>query len=127
MTNGKVVVLGATGKNFAAGMSGGLAYVLDLDGKFEERCNKAMITLHRLSDPEEITTLKGIIYKHLELSESGRARDVLADWAKYEPLFWKVLPTPPALPPPATAPGVAAAPTSVPPVATPAASEPAKA
>ena len=66
MTNGKVIVLGMTGKNFAAGMSGGLAYVLDLEGDFEKRYNKAMVTLSRLTDAEEATALKGIIYKHLE-------------------------------------------------------------
>ncbi len=71
MTNGKVIVLGITGKNFAAGMSGGLAYVLDLEGDFEQRCNKAMVTLKRLDDAEEVKVLKGIIYKHLELTESG--------------------------------------------------------
>ena len=71
-------------------MSGGIAYVLDQEGTFEQRCNKAMVTLHRLSEPEEINALKGIIYKHLELTESARAKEILGDWTKFEPLFWKV-------------------------------------
>jgi glutamate synthase (NADPH/NADH) large chain/glutamate synthase (ferredoxin) len=119
MTNGKVVVLGTTGKNFGAGMSGGMAYVLDQEGSFEKRCNTSMITLHRLSDADEITALKGLIFKHLELTESVRAKDILGEWSKYEPLFWKVAPLPPVLPPAASAPALAATP--------PAAGEPAKA
>jgi glutamate synthase domain-containing protein 2/glutamate synthase domain-containing protein 1/glutamate synthase domain-containing protein 3 len=123
MTNGQVIVLGETGKNFAAGMSGGMAYVLDRDGAFEKRCNKAMVTLQRLSGVEEINALKGVIYKHLELTESTQAKEILGDWARYEALFWKVAPQPPATPTPAAA---AATGVVVPP--TPAASgEPAKA
>ena len=102
MTNGQVVVLGATGKNFAAGMSGGIAYVLDRDGMFERRCNRAMVTHQRLSDTEEVNALKGIIYKHLELTESARAKEILGDWARFEPLFWKVVPQPPVSPASAT-------------------------
>ncbi len=97
MTNGQVVVLGATGKNFGAGMSGGLAYVLDEENTFEQRCNRAMITLQRLGGPEDIKTLRGLIYKHLELTDSARAKEILDDWTRFEPLFWKVVPMPPAL------------------------------
>jgi glutamate synthase (NADPH/NADH) large chain/glutamate synthase (ferredoxin) len=96
MTNGRVIVLGVTGKNFGAGMSGGLAYVLDLDGTFEKRCNRTMVTLHRLADEYEVKGLKEIIHKHLELTESERAKEILGDWPKFEPLFWKVAPQPPA-------------------------------
>jgi glutamate synthase (ferredoxin) len=104
MTNGKVIVLGLTGKNFAAGMSGGLAYVLDLEGSFEQRCNKAMVTMQRLDNPDEVKMLKGLVYKHLELTESSRAKEILADWPKYEALFWKITPmVPVAAPPPLTA------------------------
>jgi glutamate synthase (NADPH/NADH) large chain/glutamate synthase (ferredoxin) len=85
-------------------MSGGLAYVLDEESLFEQRCNKAMVTLQRLSDAEEITALKGLVYKHLELTESARAREILDNWARFEPLFWKVAPQPPVLPPTATPP-----------------------
>jgi glutamate synthase (NADPH/NADH) large chain/glutamate synthase (ferredoxin) len=109
MTNGQVVVLGETGKNFAAGMSGGIAYVLDLEDTFEQRCNRTMVTLSRLSNPDEVKTLMGAIYKHLELSESARAKEILGDWARFEPLFWKVHPLPPAAPavpaPASSAPG----------------------
>ncbi|MCE0483414.1 MAG: glutamate synthase large subunit [Methylacidiphilales bacterium] len=112
MTNGRVVVLGQTGKNFAAGMSGGMAYVLDTDGTFEQRCNKTMVTLGRLSDPDEINALKGLIYKHLELTESTRAKEILGDWTRFEPLFWKVAPLPPAnlAPPPPAVPATSAVP-----------------
>src|SRR5471030_2498256 len=79
MTNGRIVVLGVTGKNFAAGMSGGVAYVLDQEGTFEQRCNKAMVSLQRLSDPAEVKGLKELIYKHLDLTESARAKEILAD------------------------------------------------
>ena len=98
MTNGQVVVLGATGKNFAAGMSGGIAYVLDQFSTFELRCNRAMVTLHRLENAEETKNLRGLIYRHLELTDSARAKEVLDDWAYFEPLFWKVAPLPPAAP-----------------------------
>jgi glutamate synthase (NADPH/NADH) large chain/glutamate synthase (ferredoxin) len=104
MTNGKVIVLGTTGKNFAAGMSGGMAYVLDEEGTFEKRCNTTMVTLHRLDAPEESNLVKGLIYKHLELTESTRAKEILADWTKYEPLFWKIAPLPPVSPTPPAAP-----------------------
>ncbi|MDB4793646.1 glutamate synthase large subunit [Methylacidiphilales bacterium] len=123
MTNGQVVVLGATGKNFAAGMSGGIAYVLDQEGIFEKRCNRAMVNLQRLSGAEEISALKGIIYKHLEMTESGRAKEILGDWPRFEPLFWKVVPQPPAILAPAAA---AASGVLVPPTPT-ASGEPAKA
>jgi glutamate synthase (NADPH/NADH) large chain/glutamate synthase (ferredoxin) len=122
MTNGRVVVLGMTGKNFAAGMSGGLAYVLDLDGTFEQRCNKDMVSLQRLSDPFEIKSMKEVVHKHFELTESARAKEILGDWAKFEPLFWKVAPLPPALPPTA-----AVLTTTLPDPVKPPAGEPAKA
>ena len=122
MTNGRVVVLGATGKNFGAGMSGGLAYVFDQDGSFGQRCNKAMINLYRLEDPFETKALKEIIHKHFEMTESSLAKDMLGDWAKYEPLFWKVAPLPPAIPPPA-----ATLSTTMPDPVKPSTGEPAKA
>jgi glutamate synthase domain-containing protein 2/glutamate synthase domain-containing protein 1/glutamate synthase domain-containing protein 3 len=96
MTNGQVVVLGTTGKNFAAGMSGGIAYVYDHDNRFEQRCNRAMCGIERLSEAEEINALKGVIYRHLELTDSARAQEILGDWPKSEALFWKVVPLKPA-------------------------------
>jgi glutamate synthase domain-containing protein 2/glutamate synthase domain-containing protein 3 len=106
MTNGCVVVLGATGKNFAAGMSGGIAYVLDREGDFATRCNRAMINLVRLDSADEIKMLRGIVNRHLEASDSERAKEILGNWSKYEGLFWKVDPIKPVNPqnPPALAP-----------------------
>jgi glutamate synthase domain-containing protein 2/glutamate synthase domain-containing protein 1/glutamate synthase domain-containing protein 3 len=99
MTNGCVVVLGATGKNFAAGMSGGVAYIYDIDGKFEERCNRAMCKTVRLEDADEIKTLRGIIYRHLEATDSTRAKEILDDWSVTAGKFWKIEPAaPPASP-----------------------------
>jgi glutamate synthase domain-containing protein 3 len=99
MTNGTVVVLGATGKNFGAGMTGGVAYVLDLEDEFLNRYNPQLITPSRLEAEEDVTALKGFIYKHLERTESEIARDILADWPKYSAKFWKVSPTVPAAKP----------------------------
>jgi glutamate synthase (NADPH/NADH) large chain/glutamate synthase (ferredoxin) len=101
MTNGRVVVLGATGKNFAAGMSGGIAYVLDREGTFEKLCNRAMVGLTRLADTLETKALREIVHRHVELTESALGKEVLGDWSKFEPLFWKIAPLPPAAPPPA--------------------------
>jgi glutamate synthase (NADPH) large chain len=81
MTGGRVVVLGRTGRNFAAGMSGGVAYVLDTDGKFATRCNKEMVSLSALEDPAEIALVKALVEKHVALTESSYVRRLLSDWA----------------------------------------------
>ncbi|CAN5371194.1 glutamate synthase large subunit [soil metagenome] len=99
MTNGTVVVLGETGKNFGAGMTGGVAYVLDLSDQFLNRYNPQLITPHRLTDEADVVALKGLIYKHLEVTESDMAREILADWPKFSAKFWKVCPTVPAAKP----------------------------
>ncbi len=99
MTNGTVVVLGPTGKNFGAGMTGGVAYVLDEGNTFLDRYNPQLITPARLENADDITTLKEFIYKHLELTESAKAQAILADWPAYEGKFWKVSPTVPAAAP----------------------------
>ncbi len=99
MTNGTVVVLGPTGKNFGAGMTGGVAYVLDEGNTFLDRYNPQLITPARLENADDITTLKEFIYKHLELTESAKAQAILADWQAYEGKFWKVSPTVPAAAP----------------------------
>ena len=99
MTNGTVVILGATGKNFGAGMTGGVAYVLDLGEEFLDLYNPQLITPSRLEAEEDVTTLKGLIYKHLERTESEIAKEILADWPKYSGKFWKVSPTVPAAKP----------------------------
>ena len=92
MTGGRVVVLGPTGRNFAAGMSGGIAYVLDTAGNFHTRCNAAMVDLDRLSDPEEIAEVKEMVSRHADLTGSSRAHEVLAAWDDFTPKFVKVLP-----------------------------------
>jgi glutamate synthase (ferredoxin) len=93
MTGGRVVILGPTGRNFAAGMSGGVAYILDEAGDFaEKRCNKAMVGLDSLSDPVEIEALRALIERHEQFTSSSRARAVLGNWKKMVPLFVRVMP-----------------------------------
>jgi glutamate synthase (NADPH/NADH) large chain len=104
MTGGTVVVLGETGQNFAAGMSGGVAYIYDPDGTFEQSCNPSMVTLEKvekeniqpkgprhLDQPDE-TILKNLISKHQELTDSSIAKDILNDWEKELDKFVKVMP-----------------------------------
>ena len=115
MTGGMVVVLGQTGRNFAAGMSGGVAYVLDEEGGFEKRCNLSMVALEAI--PEEAAAsetgeveshgrvhfnhlnradeaaLRGLVEKHLRYTHSPRAKHILDNWAAYLPKFIKVMPT----------------------------------
>jgi len=92
MTGGRVVVLGTTGRNFAAGMSGGIAYVLDEKGDFATRCNVTMADLFKLEDKEEIEALYELIKKHADLTKSQKAFKVLALWEQTVPQFVKVLP-----------------------------------
>ncbi len=93
MTGGRVVVLGPTGRNFAAGMSGGVAYILDEADDFAaKRCNKAMVGLEAVTDPAEAADLREFIRRHGELTGSSRARDVLADWDASLKKFVKVMP-----------------------------------
>ncbi|WP_297528313.1 glutamate synthase large subunit [Thiohalobacter sp.] len=120
MTGGVVVVLGPTGRNFAAGMSGGIAYVLDRDGDFRSRCNLAMVELEPVPEEDELLEelaheggdlethglvdirkdltrydaqrLRGLIERHLHYTNSSVARDILDNWAEYLPKFVKVMP-----------------------------------
>jgi len=92
MTGGRVVVLGPTGRNFAAGMSGGIAYVLDETGDFPRRCNLQMVGLEPLKDPEEIEFVRDLIQRHAEHTRSERALKILVLWEEYRPKFVKVLP-----------------------------------
>jgi glutamate synthase (NADPH/NADH) large chain len=117
MTGGTVVVLGKAGRNFAAGMSGGIAYVLDEEGDFTQRCNMAMVELEPIPEEESAAAeggtgeleghgkvkidhvgghddemLKGLIQRHLLYTGSERARRVLENWATYLPKFVKVMP-----------------------------------
>ncbi|WP_235934319.1 glutamate synthase large subunit [Sunxiuqinia indica] len=93
MTGGKTVVLGKTGRNFGAGMSGGIAYVLDADGTFPELCNMEMIELNRVEDENEQQELKEMIEKHLEKTGSSVAEFILSDWKYSVSKFVKVIPT----------------------------------
>jgi glutamate synthase (ferredoxin) len=92
MTGGRVVVLGPTGKNFAAGMSGGIAYVLDERGDFHSRCNPEMVKLFSLDDAAEIEEVRQMIKRHADYTRSDRAWKVLALWEEMVPRFVKVYP-----------------------------------
>ncbi|MEX0268432.1 glutamate synthase large subunit [Leptolyngbyaceae cyanobacterium UHCC 1019] len=92
MTGGKVVILGETGRNFAAGMSGGIAYILDESGDFASRCNQQMVGLETLSDPEEIADLRQLIQQHIDYTASPKATQVIANWEATVPQFVKVMP-----------------------------------
>ncbi|MDA8429656.1 MAG: glutamate synthase large subunit [Geobacteraceae bacterium] len=91
MTGGTVVVLGLTGRNFAAGMSGGVAYILDEAGDFASRCNMQMVGLEGLG-PKDAVTLRGMIDQHAHYTGSERAGAILADWDGFLPKFVKVMP-----------------------------------
>jgi len=93
MTGGRVVIIGPTGRNFAAGMSGGVAYVLDDEGRtFARRCNKEMVSLGKLETPEEIKLVHGLISRHAQLTGSKRAEEILAAWNQLIPSFVRVMP-----------------------------------
>jgi glutamate synthase (ferredoxin) len=92
MTGGIVVVLGPTGRNFAAGMSGGIAYVLDAKGSFAEQCNLEMVDLDRLEAAEEVAEVRALIKRHRDLTGSNLADDLLADWERRVTRFVKVFP-----------------------------------
>ena len=92
MTGGVVVVLGKTGRNFGAGMSGGIAFVYDQDGDFEVRFNPGLADLESVSDPEDIGTLRRMIEKHLECTGSGPAKEILDHWDEALPRFKKIMP-----------------------------------
>jgi glutamate synthase (NADPH/NADH) large chain len=108
MTGGTVIVIGMTGRNFAAGMSGGIAYVLDEDQSFPKRCNTSMVALEpvlqeaeqegklarelwHLGQADEVN-LKSMLTRHAQLTNSAQAKRILADWTTYRPLFVKVFP-----------------------------------
>src|SRR5208283_4834512 len=85
MTGGRVVVLGRTGRNFAAGMSGGIAYVLDEAGDFHTRLNRQMVEAERLTDADEIELVWKLVQRHQAYTRSERAARVLADWKHLVP------------------------------------------
>jgi glutamate synthase (NADPH/NADH) large chain len=120
MTGGIVVVLGSTGRNFAAGMSGGIAYVLDINGDFESHCNLAQVELEPIAEEDDALEaldhqggdlethgrvdvshdmtrfdairLHQLIEQHLHYTNSNRAREILESWTDYLPRFVKVMP-----------------------------------
>ena len=85
MTGGRVVILGPTGRNFAAGMSGGVAYVLDEAGDFPRRCNLQMVALEKLNDPDEIELVWKMIQRHQAYTQSALAARMLANGSKWCP------------------------------------------
>ena len=91
MTGGRVVVLGRTGRNFAAGMSGGIAYVLDEEGTFERRCNRGMVDLET-PDAQDQQAVRTLVERHYQHTNSPRALRILEDWERYWPFFVKVMP-----------------------------------
>jgi len=93
MTNGTVVVLGATGRNFAAGMSGGRAFVYDAEGVFSTRhCNRASVDLEPLVTDEDVALVRGLLERHRDYTGSPRAAWVLEHWKSEQPKFVKVFP-----------------------------------
>lgn len=92
MTGGRVLVIGPTGRNFAAGMSGGVAYVLDQDHDLYLRVNKALIDLVPVTEAHDIAEIRAMLEEHLDATGSPRAREILADFAGSIPLFKKVMP-----------------------------------
>jgi glutamate synthase domain-containing protein 3 len=92
MTGGRVVVIGPTGRNFAAGMSGGIAYVYDDNGMFNKLCNQDMVTLERPDKPEDRETIRRLLEGHLKYTGSPRAKEILDDFEKEIRWFVKVMP-----------------------------------
>jgi glutamate synthase domain-containing protein 3 len=92
MTKGTVVVLGETGRNFAAGMSGGVAYVFDENSDLEKRCNKEMIDIDRVQSSEDVNELFDLVKKYSLYTQSSKASRILASWEQEVNKFVKVIP-----------------------------------
>lgn len=92
MTGGRVIVLGAVGRNFGAGMSGGVAYILDELGQASSNINSDMVEVGSLEEPEEIAAVKAMVERHLHYTRSARAKQVLDAWDKMVPHFVRVMP-----------------------------------
>ena len=92
MTGGRAVILGKTGKNFAAGMSGGIAYVLDEDRDLYMKLNKSLVSLESVTEKYDILELKGIIEEHAVATGSEKAKKILADFDRYVTCFKKIIP-----------------------------------
>ena len=92
MTGGCVVVLGPTGKNFAAGMSGGIAYILDEDNKLYLNLNKELISSEEVTDKYDVLELKQMIQKHVAYTNSEKGKHILDNFSEYLPKFKKIMP-----------------------------------
>jgi glutamate synthase (NADPH/NADH) large chain len=92
MTGGRVVVLGRAGRNFGAGMSGGIGYVLDETGDFAKRVNEQMVGIEKLEKPSEIAEVRQLIQNHLNYTKSTRAKMILDQWDLMIPRFVKIMP-----------------------------------
>ena len=92
MTGGCVVIIGPTGRNFGAGMSGGVAYILDDDGSFAERCNTEMVELEALDEGTDVVRLKTMLETHRQLTQSTVAAELLKTWPQSQDKFIKVMP-----------------------------------
>ena len=92
MTGGRVVVLGPTGKNFAAGMSGGIAYVLDEDRSLYKRLNKELVAFEEVTNKYDVLELKGLIQEHVAYTNSEKGKRILDNFSEYLPKFKKILP-----------------------------------
>jgi glutamate synthase (ferredoxin) len=92
MTGGTVVIIGKTGRNFAAGMSGGEAYVLDEDGDFEIRCNTGMVGLEKIVEAEDVEKVKTLLANHIQYTQSTVAEKILENWKDYQGKFVKIMP-----------------------------------
>ena len=92
MTGGITVVLGSTGRNFAAGMSGGIAYILDEEKLFSQYCNQSMVDLESVTETNDLETLKSLIIRHHQFTGSAVAERVLKDWDNIIETFVKVIP-----------------------------------
>jgi glutamate synthase domain-containing protein 3 len=92
MTGGLVVVLGPTGRNFAAGMTGGVAFVLDAEDRFRRLCNQGTVGIEPVEDPEDLVLLHRLVSGHFEHTGSRVAERVLAGWRQHVQLFLKVMP-----------------------------------
>jgi glutamate synthase (ferredoxin) len=92
MTGGRVVVLGSTGKNFAAGMSGGIAYVLDEDSSLYRKLNKQLVSMEPVTDKYDVLELKDIITEHVAYTNSKKGKEVLDNFGEYLPKFKRIIP-----------------------------------
>jgi glutamate synthase (NADPH/NADH) large chain/glutamate synthase (ferredoxin) len=92
MTDGVIVILGNTGRNFGAGMSNGMAFVLDEKGDFRTRVNEELVGLEQISNHDDEQLLQELIQRHADFTDSTIAKNILSDWNLYLPKFWKVAP-----------------------------------